>query len=196
MQTSKTGEPAAQWRTQPDHMIEKVAPRRSPCGAHSPTTSAACTPTTKCPHPRRLPRRGAPGQPDRPRRPAEPAESFETARPPQDVHLPPIPEDGVKATPAQLRHLHALFGDAGWGKEERGDRLAAAGNLIGSEIESFNDLTEQQAITAIRLIEELKKRSPDTALLRRLAPGDRRRQMRPPAGSGWGSPTPAGHQPQ
>ena len=25
MQTSKTGDPAAQWRTQPDHMIEKVA---------------------------------------------------------------------------------------------------------------------------------------------------------------------------
>ena len=160
MQTSKTGDPAAQWRTQPDHMIEKVAEAFALRRAFPHDLGGLYTDDEMpAPPPPAAPRRPRPARSAAP--PAEPAESFETARPPQDVHLPPIPEDGVKATPDQIKHMHALFGDAGWGKDKRIARLAAVSALIGTVIGSFNDLTRDMADTAIGYLEALHKRTPD-----------------------------------
>jgi hypothetical protein len=51
-----------------------------------------------------------------------------------------------KVDPKQMRHMHALWNELGFGGEENRDtRLARTGNILGFEVNSSADLTREQA---------------------------------------------------
>jgi hypothetical protein len=69
--------------------------------------------------------------------------------------LPGEDPDG-KVDPKQMRQMHALWNELGYGGEENRDtRLARTGNILGIEVNSSADLTREQAD---RVIAALVKR--------------------------------------
>lgn len=80
---------------------------------------------------------------------------------------PPLPGEnpGGKVDPKQMRHMHALWNQLGYGGDEnRATRLARTANILGlPDINSSSDLTQAQAD---RVIEALQNR------LRQLAPAE------------------------
>jgi hypothetical protein len=64
---------------------------------------------------------------------------------------PPLPgEDAGKVDPKQMRHMHALWNELGYGGDENRDtRLARTGNILGIQVNSSADLTREQADVVI-----------------------------------------------
>lgn len=56
-------------------------------------------------------------------------------------------------TTRQHRHMHALWHVAG--VEDRGDRLALTGQIVGRQLVSSNDLTSGEAARVIRYLRSL-----------------------------------------
>jgi hypothetical protein len=84
--------------------------------------------------------------------------------PQQNAGRPPLPgeDPNGKVDPKQLRHMHALWNELGYGGEENRDtRLARTGNILGIEVNSSADLTREQAD---RVITALKNRRDQLAL--------------------------------
>ena len=73
---------------------------------------------------------------------------------------PPLPgEDSGKVDPKQMRHMHALWNDLGYGDEEnRSTRLARTANILGlTDLNSSADLTREQASRVITALENRKR---------------------------------------
>lgn len=74
---------------------------------------------------------------------------------------PPLPgeDPGGKVDPKQMRHMHALWNDLGYGGDEaRSTRLARTANILGlSDLNSSADLTREQASRVITALENRKR---------------------------------------
>lgn len=73
---------------------------------------------------------------------------------------PPLPgEEAGKADPKQMRHMHALWNELGYGGEEnRSTRLARTANILGlPDLNSSADLTREQASRVIDALENRKR---------------------------------------
>ena len=74
---------------------------------------------------------------------------------------PPLPgeDQGGKADPKQMRQMHALWNELGYGGDEnRSTRLARTANILGlPSLESSADLTREQASQVIDALENRKR---------------------------------------
>jgi len=182
MQLTKGGEPAGQWKTQPDHMIEKCAEAFALRRAFPHDLGGIYIPEEVQPA-------GGPGDPA-PAAVRITAEDITTRRPPRqqrtrddwaeqpgkmaarlDVPLPPDEPadprgDGAERPPArassgQVGIIRTAFSKLGYEDHDREERLVFTARLAGvpDDLESTKDLTEAQARTAIGRLNGIKDRA-------------------------------------
>lgn len=78
------------------------------------------------------------------------------AAPSPDDYMPPGDDAPRRVGPSehQTKHVMALFGELGYGKEDRAARLARTSAIVGREVGSWSDVTDDEAdqvVDALRM---------------------------------------------